>query len=261
MSFLFLPLLPLLPLLVIFFTLEATADEQYQKLFAEQRLEESIATFLTTIQQQQQKQITHKISPNKDFDEAYKIYLNLQGKPSQDVAIEIIQKYHATPSNPYLDYLLAASYANLGRFDRFYPLFLSAYSNDSDHYLADKMLAVLHIKLYERLPLGVEKEAEREQVLNYLQKALEKNSSDPMLYKMQLAFVADANRPKQVDILVRKMIDTKVVYPRSDLLFYVKAALSVGNKTLAQEFVDYSRTLFGYSRSLEAAQNIIDCKE
>ncbi len=256
----------LVPLVLGFSMLEGidknsskTDLDEYQELFLDQRLEESVTSFLRFLDLQKSNEAT--ISPSENFNEAYKIYLNTQGKSSQEIAIQMIDKYGETASDPYLNYLLAASYANLGRFDRFYPLFLSAYRNDPNHYLADKMRAVLHIKLYERLPLGLEKEEERAQIMSSLQKAQLKNPSDHMLYKMMIAFCPEADRSKQVDILVRKMIDSQVLFPRTDLLFYVRAALSVGNVQLAQQFINYSRTLFGYSRSLEAAQNIIDSKE
>lgn len=238
---------------------EKTSPESYMELLHDQKLDESISSFLNFLDIQKK---TESPAPESEkFHEAYKTYLNLQGKPSPVVATEIILTYGPTTEDPYLAYLLAASYANNGRFDQFYPLFIIGYRNDPTHYLADKMKAVLHIKLYERLLPGKQKELERDEILHQLQNALLKNSSDHMLYKMMIAFSSEASRPQQIDTSLNKMINDKVVYPRVDLLFYVRMALAVGNRTLAQRFIDYSRDLFGYSRSLEAAQRILDSKE
>lgn len=170
----------------------------------------------------------------------------------------VLQTYGETTEDPYLAYILAASYANLGRFDPFFALYLQGYRNDPDHYLADKMIAVLHIKLFERLLPGDRKEEERALVLLYLEKALTKNPSDHMLYKMQLALSSEKDKQVLVDKLLSTMIREKVVYPRADLQFYVRMALAAGDRLLAQRFLDYSRAIFGYSRSLEAAQRNLD---
>lgn len=262
--------LHLLLLLTIFSCVEAdlqSKDEdlkQVQILLKEQKLDESIIEFLKFLTIQ--KKSDDSFPESAKFNEAYIIYLNLHGRPTIENAAAIIQKYEPTADDPNLSYILAASYANIGRFDKFYPLFLAGYVNNPDHYLADKMTAVLHIKLFERLLPGKQKEEERAKILSSLQIALSKKRSDHMLYKMILAFSPEADRPKNVATLLNAMIDEKVVYPRADLLFYVRMAIAVGNGPVAERFIDYSGTLFGYSRALEAARkmvnkNIIDDKE
>ncbi len=57
------------------------------------------------------------------FMKLFRIYLNLQGKPPAENALGLIQKYGPQTEDPYLAYILAASYANSGQFDKFYPLF------------------------------------------------------------------------------------------------------------------------------------------
>jgi len=236
-----------------------TPTEVYVELFREQKLEESISAFLKVLGQQ--KSVEKPTPQSEKFREAYGVYLNLHGKPAAVVAQELIRDYGPTTEDPYLAYLLAAGYANMGRFDQFYPLFLLGYTNDPHYYMADKTLAVLHIKLYERLLPGEAKERERKEILLNLQNALLKNPSDHMLYKMMIAFAPEVSRRELVDTTLNTMIREKVVYPRTDLLFYVKIALATGNRPLAQQFVDYSKGLFGYSRSLEAAQRMLDSKE
>lgn len=236
-----------------------SSPESYMSLLCEQRLEESITAYLNFLSHQKKSETP--VSESEKFKQAYEAYLNPQGKPSQVVAAELLTVYGPTTEDPYLAYILAASYANSGRFDQFYPLFLVGYRNDPDYYLADKMKAVLHIKLYERLLPGPQKEEQRVEIQSNLQNALLKNKADHMLYKMTIAFSGEAARARQVESSIKAMIREKVIYPRVDLLFYVRMALADGNRALAQSFIDYSRDLFGYSRSLEAAQRILDSKE
>lgn len=238
---------------------EKTNSNGHMELLSQQKLDESIRAYLHFLSTQ--KKIDTPAPPSEIYKNAFSIYLNPKGKPSQEIALEILTTYGPDSSDPYLAYLLAASYANSGRLDRFYPLFLQGYLNDPDHYLAEKMKAVLHIKIYERLLPGPEKEQEREQILTHLRNAQAKYSDDHMLYKMQIAFASDEAKPRQVEMTLQEMMDKTVIYPRVDLLFYVRMALAVENRPLAEKFLEYSKTLFGYSRSIEAAQRILDSKE
>ena len=238
---------------------EKPVVHDYLELFREQKLDESISAFLQVLEKK--KSAGDPAPASEKFKQAYAIYLNLHGKASPVIAQELICDYGPTTDDPYLAYLLAASYANIGRFDLFYPLFLQAYGNDSQYYMADKTFAVLHIKLYERLLPGEQKEREREEIHRNLQNALLKNPSDHMLYKMMIAFAPETSRREIVETALQAMIKEKVVYPRGDLMFYVRAAIAVNDRPLAQQFVDYSKGVFGYSRALEAAQRMLESKE
>jgi len=235
------------------------SQKSFQELLKEQRFDEAISNYLQFLGNQKKNE--QRVPESLEFKEAYLIYLNLQGKPSRENAAFLLEKYGESTEDPNLAYILAASYANLGRFDQFFLLYLQGYQNNPDHYLADKMIAVLHIKLFERLLPGNQKEEERAKIIEYLQKAIAKNPSDHMLYKMQLAFFPEKDKKVHVENLISIMICEKVVYPRADLQFYVRMAMMAKGRELAERFIEYSRSIFGYSRSLEAALKNLDSKE
>ncbi len=72
-----------------------------------------------------------------------------------------------------------------------------------------------------------------------------------MLYKMMIAFSSEVNKQNSVKCMLNQMMNKNVVFPRVDHLFYVKMALAVGDRSLAQKLSITPKSIFGYSRSIE----------
>lgn len=198
------------------------------------------------------------------YKEALRVYLSPKQESPQDVAELIKDIYTGTlrlhPDYYHLGYLLALAYANLSQFDRFFDLFYASYLRLPDHYLAYKTKAILHIKLFERAKTPIEKEKERAQVLLNLEEAKKRYGKDLSLYKMQIAFSEDNERNLIVQKMVLQILDNNLEIPRADLPYYFDQLLAYGQLDLAEKFLKRARQWYPYSRTLDAAEEMLQRK-
>lgn len=196
------------------------------------------------------------------YEKALKIYLDHSGGTNQAIAQKICRDFEGAikehPDYNKLGYVVAAAYANLGRYEDFFTLFYRSHLHHPDHFLAAKTKAVLHIKLFERARFVEEKEEQRSAVLYYLNAALEKEPRDCTLYKSLIAFSPEEKKLEVMHACLNKIIDKNIIIPRSDIGFYVEEAIGSKEFVLAQRFIDKVKEFYQFSRVVNAAQHYLD---
>jgi len=197
------------------------------------------------------------------YEEALKVYLDPTARDPVITSLKMRDLYAGIwrlhPEYAELGYLVAIAYANLGEYTDFFEIFYLSYKKIPDHYLSYKTQGILHLKLYDRRKTLEEKERERAQVLLYFNKAKELYPQDPSLYKMEIAFSLDKERILETDL--KEIIDKDIVIPRADLSFYIDQLFAYGKNELAAEFLAKARKWYPYSRTLDAADDIVKSKK
>lgn len=198
----------------------------------------------------------------KLFEEAFALYSNKNDAQPQQIAVQILQKYEKVvadhPDYYLLQFVVAASDGNLGRYDHFFEKFYASYERHPDHFLAHKMRAILQIKLLELGRTAEEKSHRRGLALASIEKALEKNSSDGMLYRLALALTSEQNEWDRATVFLKRMLENPTVISRIDICPYVQLAVNLGERELAQKIIDRSKELYAYSRSIATAQEYLN---
>lgn len=196
------------------------------------------------------------------YEEALKVYLDPTARDPVITSLKIRDLYAGIwrlhPEYAELGYLVAIAYANLGEYTDFFEIFYRSYKKIPDHYLSYKTQGILHLKLYDRGKTLEEKERERAFVLYFFNKAKELYPQDPSLYKMEIAFSLDKERILETDL--KEIIDKDIVIPRADLSFYIDQLFAYGKNELAAEFLAKARKWYPYSRTLDAADDILKSK-
>lgn len=196
------------------------------------------------------------------YDAALQIYLSAGASAAPMAADSLIKKYASVvqehPEYHHLGFLVALAYANRGQFDLFFPLFFRSFSADPGHYLVHKTKAILYIKLYEKEPAGGEREALRSKLLESVKSASMLCSYDHTLYKISIAFSQEKERRQALIDVLKRMSLENIIPPRTDVAFYVQQAVDLGEKALAQSFLDGAYKWYPASRVLDSAQQYID---
>lgn len=229
--------------------------------YREQDLEKAIQTFLQSLEG------IHSNAPvNPEdqalYEKALTQYLEHGAASAPQLAEELLNQYEKTleehPDYHLLEFLVAAAYANQGRFDLFFDHFYTAYQHHSDHYFAYKTKAILHIKLLERARTEPERLVQRKEILKNVNLAIERYPQDQSLYKLSIHFSDPDNLRQTVVRHLNKIIDKNIVVPRTDITYYVRKSLDVGEKGLAKRFVEKAQEWYNYSRAIETAENMLN---
>lgn len=195
------------------------------------------------------------------YDEALKIYLDPRERDSEALSLKLRDLYagilRLNPKFFHLGYIVAISYANLSQFETFFDIFFRSYVKIPKHFLAHKVRAVLHIKLFERARTPEEKEKERKAILAELEKAKEAYPKDVSLYRMQIAFSQESEKGKILEGNLKEMIREHMMIPRADLSFYFDLLFAYGQLDLAGELLTSSKAAYPYSRTLDAAGELL----
>jgi len=231
--------------------------------YKDQDQEKAFSTFLDAIKEQR---IPLKQASSEEevgiYAEVLNLYLSRSGQTSLDIAKKIVVQYapvlQKNPSYSLLGFLIAASYANLGKFDDFFELFYQSYLDFPDHFMVYKTKAILHIKLFERTVSSVEREVQRQCIQDNLAKAIERQPNDFSLYKMAVAFSGEKNHSPILNACLNKILDENMMIPRSEIVFYVQQAVEAGQTDLAQRFIDKARQWYQYSRVIIVSQQYLD---
>jgi tetratricopeptide (TPR) repeat protein len=253
-------------------SLTLKADEkdrgEYLRLLAEsyykdQEHEKAFKTYLESLNALSSKNTyTATEEENQLYREALKIYLDERERDPKMISLKIRDLYAGIwrlhPNYANLGYLVAIAYANLGDYPDFFEIFFQSYLHVPEHFLSYKSQGLLHLKLYERARTPEEKEEERKAVLLNFKKAKELFPMDPTLYKMEIAFSID--KENVIERNLKEIIDKDIVIPRSDLSFYFDQLFSFGKNVLASEFLLKARKWYPYSRTLDAANEVLQAK-
>lgn len=196
------------------------------------------------------------------YEKALATYLDHRGGKPLEIAKKIVTEFspisNKQPNAHHLAYILAAAHANLGQFEKFFDLFYRSYRFYPDHFLAYKVKAVLHVKLFEKCHDTSDREFHRKEILTSLSKALERQPKDTSLYKFLILFSSEEQKAEILRTCLNKIIDKNIILPRSDIAFYVEEAVKAKDLILARRFVDKARSWYQYSRVINAAQQYID---
>jgi tetratricopeptide (TPR) repeat protein len=229
-------------------------------LFQEQDLEQAIHIFLGSLKGDRTQSPVSNVE-QVHYNQALAIYLEHGAASSSLTAQQILDQYgkilEEHPDYHLLEFLIAAAYANQGKFDLFFDHFYTAYKYHSDHYFAYKTKAILHIKLLERARTEDERIIQRKEILKNAQLAVERYPQDQSLYKLLIHFSDREKMHDTVTQLLNKIIEKNIVVPRSDITYYVRKSLDVGEKELAKRFVEKAQEWYKYSRALETAENML----
>lgn len=195
------------------------------------------------------------------YSEALELYLEHGTASAQSTATKILQRYapilDQEENYHLLRYILAAAYANLGRFEDFFDHFFTSYSFYPEHYMAKKTRAVLHIKLYERARTSLEREYQRNKILSHVLSAIEKYPQDHSLYKLMVAFSSEEDKKTYVNTYLNKIVENNIIIPRSEIPFYVQQCVETRQKELARRFIIKAREWYQYSRAIDIAERML----
>lgn len=198
------------------------------------------------------------------YDEALKLYLDPKERNSEIISVKIRDLYGGIyrlhPDYAYLGYITAAAYANLGEFNAFFDIFYKSYLNVPDHYLAYKTKAILHIKLFERAKTPEEKNQERDAILLNFKEAKIRNREDLSLYRLQIVFASEKDKPNMLESNLNEILLASMILSRSDLSFYLDQLFTYGKLDLAATLLTNARKWYPYSRTLDAAEDLLKGK-
>lgn len=195
------------------------------------------------------------------YNEALNIYLDTSERDSKALSLKLRDLYAGLwrlhPDYNYLGYVVAAAYANLGEFDDFFDIFFRSYTKIPEHFLAYKTEGVLHIKLFEKARTPEEKERERELIIDSFEKAKRLNPKDTNLYRLQVIFTKEGKKRERLEKNLKEIIHNNMMISRADLSFYFDQLLAYGQLDLAEDFLAKARKWYPYSRTLDAAEQLI----
>lgn len=247
--------------MIAWLILSTTLLTQSEKYYKDQEHGKAFQTYFKALDEHSSSlnNVEMTAEEKKLYDDALAIYLDPREKDKEQMSVKIRDRYAGTwrlhQNYAQLGYLVALAYANLGEFQEFFEIFYKSYQKIPHHFLSYKAQGLLHIKLYDLARTPDEKEKERKLVLQSFKKAKELYPNDSTLYKMEIAFSKDKDLALEENL--KEIIEKDIVIPRADLSFYFDLLFSLGKDELAQIFLDKARAWYPYSRTLDAAKEMI----
>lgn len=233
----------------------------------DQDLEKAFSTYLEALDTLSPPKEPYVMTENEEriYHDALKVYLDPRERDTHEIAIRIKDLYAGIlrlhPEYYSLGFLVSIAYANLDKYEKFFEIFYPSYAKMPDHYLSYKTKSILNIKVFERAKTPEEKQAARGQILKNLQLAKEKYPIDPSLYRLQIVFAPQDEKLKLLKENLSEIITHNMIVPRSDLSFYFDQLFTYGQIELAKEFLAKASGWYPYSRTLEAAKELLEEKE
>lgn len=244
---------------------------------ADQEIEKSFEAFIIALEKVP-KLTAPKMSDQEKilFDEGMQMYLKEGMKNYVLLGRQLIEKFEKTaldhPEYYHLQLLMAVAYANVAengeQFVRFFESFYRVYPSLYDHFLSHKTLAVLHLRLMQIAKDEVKRNLEQKKGVEFLTLALEKKVKDPALFKMLVLQSVEKQGAQKQDIekkeksallsYLEKMVDWQVAVARTDIVFYVNAALTCERSDLAEKILAIAKKEYNYSRSIQEAEEYLE---
>lgn len=253
---------------------ENAQDENSQRLLKqalsylhEQEQDKAVQTFLDSISGLiLNPTLSMEAGEKSYYDQGLELYLNenpsISPKETAYKLVDLLEPIAMQhPQYHSVKLLLCTAYANEGRFDKFFQLFFEVYPHTSNHYLSHKILAILHVKLFEKGKTPSDREYHRQQALVHTKEAINLFPKDITLYKIAI-ILSNRDEKKQVvnDCLI-KIINNNIIIPRHEIAFFVQEAIDSFQLDLAQKFVDKCREWYQYSRVINEIQELISRKK
>lgn len=235
-----------------------------ESYYKDQEHEKAFTVYLSALDAVQPQKTAYQPSAEDErlYQEALKIYLDPAERDPELTALKIKDLYAGIlrlhPDYFELGFLVAASYANLNEIEKFFEIFFRSYKELPDHYMAYKTKAILHLKLFDRGRTVEEKEKQRDLVLASLQEAKKRYPKDTTIYRLQIAFAHPAQKEEILKRNLKEILDQSIVIPRSDLSFYFDQLFAFREKELASALLVKARIWYPYSRTLDAAKEMIE---
>lgn len=230
--------------------------------YVDQNHEKAFITFLEALETARAKDEPAGAEDSRLYGEALNLYLDPHAQSTRQTASAILDRYGSIikehPEYSTLAFLVAASYANAGKFSDFFDLFYASYLKAPKHYLAYKTKAILHIKLFEKASSPEAKEYQRRQIIKELGLAADAYPNDHTLYKMMVAFAPQSQKAQIINNNLKTIVDRNMLIPRTDIGFYVEEAIKEQQFASAQRLIDKAREWYPFSRIINAAQEYLD---
>lgn len=186
--------------------------------------------------------------------EALKLYF--EGPQESENIIKKYEKiFDEHPKYTQLGAILAACWANLGNFNKFFKMFYSNYEPMS--FLTDKTKAILLLRLAISEKNEGEREKKRESALKLLEGALEKNNKDPAIFRQIIVLALEKGDNSLIAKCLEKFVESGINVARGEILFYVTMSCSVDRKDLAESVLKRAKEQYAYSRAIEQAEEVL----
>lgn len=235
-----------------------------ESYFKDQEHQKAYAAYLEALDATAPPKEGHPPSEEDEklYREALQIYLDPKERDPELTALKLKDLYAGIlrlhPDYYQLGFIVAAAYANLNEMEKFFEIFFRSYQKFPNHFMAFKTKAILHLKLFERGRTEEEKEKERQGVLASLQQAKEQNPGDTSIYRLQIAFAPPQKKEEILKRNLNEIINQSIVIPRADLSFYFDQLFAYREKELATELLRKARIWYPYSRTLDAAKEMLE---
>lgn len=233
----------------------------------DQEQEKAFSTYLEALETIVPPKEPYVPSENEEriYHDALKVYLDPRERDTHEISVRIKDLYAGIlrlhPEYYSLGFLVSIAYANLDKYEKFFEIFYPSYAKMPDHYLGFKTKAILNIKVFERAKTPEEKLKARGEILKNLQLAKDKYPSDPSLYRLQIVFAPQDEKLKLLKENLSEIVTHNMIVPRSDLSFYFDQLFTYGQIDLAKEFLAKANGWYPYSRTIEAAKEMLQEKE
>jgi len=228
----------------------------------DQEIDEGFHAFLEALASTSREKEPEMSSQEKEmFEEAFLYYLSHEKDPSQTASL-LLEKYEPVlqehPEYIHLGFLLATVQANQGNYEKFFQKFYQYYPSLWDTFLAYKTCGILWLRLSRQQTSAEGRLAFEKRAVEQLQKALEKPTKDPNVYKIVMVHAKEQGKSSQVHAYLRNIVEYGVPMGRLDVLFYVQEAVSLKDYALAEAILDQARLLYKSSQLVTAAQEYLD---
>ena len=157
---------------------------------------------------------------------------------------EVIEK----SDDPSANFLYAISLANRGDLLNFFEYYFDLYPHFKGSFLDYKTRGIIYLRLSQR---AIYKKRYQESAKICIEKALELEPKDGSLYRILMSLEGDH------EALLEKLVQHEVYLHRSDILPFVQKALEFNRKEIAEVIVEKGQQLYSYSRSIEAAKQLL----
>jgi len=222
----------------------------------DQEHEKAFKTFLESLTYTKPKSHATDEDDSRYYLEALELYLDHRKSP-YEISQSILEKFERYPEYHLLGFIVAAAYANQGKFEKFFDRFYTSYTHYPDHYLSYKARAVLYIKLFERARTQQDRDVQRTKILENVSKAIERYPKDDSLYKLVMVYAPEDDKYQIVATYLNKIINQNIIVPRKDIAFYVQQAVAAKQIHAGYRFIDKAKEWYQYSRTINAAEEFL----
>lgn len=233
----------------------------------DQELEKALKTFITSLELLGNSKQSY--APSKaeleSYDEALKAYLYPKNGDLFSANEHIVKCYgpllEKNPNFFKLGYIVAAAQANLGNFLTHFELFYNSYKNLPNDYLAHKTLAILHIKLLEKMMPSENKNDRYSKIATHLNEAAKSDILDYSLYKLMILYSSEQDKHSMTAKALQAIVDKNISIPRTDLPFFIKHGFEFCSLSQLEIFIAHLQKCHKYSRILASAEEKILLKQ